>query len=449
MHDPTGPNNSDAPCAAAAALSTAANHGAAVEQVIAQLREGLRGRRASLVFFFVSIHHVTAVRNLAAAVRSAIGPEVLVGVSGESVLAGAQEVENAPGLSALALSLPGVSVRPFRTDQWPEFREPPTDEAQLRSLAAAAGMNTPDLRATFLFADPFSVPMNAILPALSRARGVAASPRTDGVQLPAPAPIIGGMASASTRPGGNVLILNDMVSTAGGVGVSLSGAVRVDALVSQGCKPIGPPLVITAGKGQMISGLGGRPAMHVLSEIIESLDEPMRERLRKGLFVGRAVTEYKDRFGRDDFLIRNVIGVEQSSGAVAVADLLRIGQTIQFHVRDEATAAEDLALLLDAQQLRDDPFAGLLCTCNGRGSRLFSAPNHDAALVSRAFARPREADLFTPASPADDPTEPQPIARHFMPLAGFFAGGEIGPIGEGVFVHGQSAALALFRQPTT
>ncbi len=374
------------------------------------------------------------VKAVAAAIRSTLGPDLLVGVSGESTLGGQIELENAPGLSLLGLSLPGVTMRAFRTDQWPSIKDAATDDAQLRDIAASSGMG-PGYRGTILFADPHSVPVNAILPALSRARELQT---TDG---PVP-PIIGGLASAAKRPGGNVLILNEHVATTGGVGVSFSGNVLIDALVSQGCKPIGPPLVITAGKGQMISGLGGRSAMPVLAEIIEALDEATKDQLRKGLFIGRAVTEYKERFGRDDFLIRNVIGVEQSSGAVAVADLLRIGQTIQFHVRDEATASEDLSLLLDAQQLRDDPFAGLLFTCNGRGSRMFSTPHHDAEMITRAFTRPREADLFDPAA-APQATE----ARRVMPLAGFFAGGEIGPVGNGVFVHGQTACLALFRAP--
>ncbi len=380
-------------------------------------------------------------RSAASAVRAALGPEILLGVSGEGVLGGESELENTPGLSLLGLSLPGVTMRAFRTDQWPAMKEAPEDEASLRDIAASAGIG-PAYRGTILFADPFSVPMNAILPALSRARAlqgtVADGSSADGRSMP---PIIGGLASAAKRPGGNTLILNDSIGTSGGIGVSFSGPVSIDAVVSQGCKPIGPPLIITAGKGQMISGLGGRPAMHVLSEIIESLDEQTKERLRKGLFIGRAVTEYKDRFGRDDFLIRNVIGVEQTSGSIAVADLLRIGQTIQFHVRDEATASEDLSLLLDAQLLRDDPFAALLFTCNGRGSRLFSKPHHDAAMIARAFGHPREQDLFAPAAPALSAVEP----RRPLPLAGFFAGGEIGPVGDGVFVHGQTACLALFR----
>ncbi len=387
---------------------------------------------------FLSPHHLHMARTVTASVRAALGPEILIGVSGEGVVGGESELENSPGLSLLGLHLPGVAMRAFRTDQWPAMKEAPEEEGQLRDIAASAGIG-PGYRGTILFADPFSVPMNAILPALSRARAMQGVPPGSGDDT-SPPPIIGGLASAAKRPGGNTLILNESIGTTGGIGVSFSGAVRIDALVSQGCKPIGPPMVITAGKGQMVTGLAGRPAMQVLSEVIESLDEQTRERLRKGLFVGRAVTEYKDRFGRDDFLIRNVIGVEQSSGAIAVADLLRIGQTVQFHVRDETTAAEDLSLLLDGQQLREDPFAGLLFTCNGRGSRLFSKPHHDATMISRAFARPRAADIFAPAVPT-----PTAEPHRSMPLAGFFAGGEIGPIGSGVFVHGQTACLALFR----
>lgn len=423
--------------AAGAGLSTRADASDAAIHAVDLVREGLRGIRPDIVFAFLSPHHVHMAKTVASSIRSALGPEVLLGVSGEGVVGGDLEVENAPALALLGMSIPGATMRGFRTDQWPAMKEPPSDEAHLRDIAASAGIG-PDYRGSILFADPFSVPMNAILPALSRARALQA-PRHDGPDAPPLPPIIGGLASAAKRPGGNTLILNDSIGTMGGVGVSFSGAIRIDSVVSQGCKPIGPPLVITTGKGQMISGLGGRPAMHVLSEIIEALDEQTRERLRKGLFIGRAVSEYKDRFGRDDFLIRNVIGVEQSTGSIAVADLLRIGQTIQFHVRDETTASEDLSLLLDAQLLREDPFAALLFTCNGRGSRLFSKPHHDAAMIARAFSQPRETDPF--ATSAKGPSAPRPA----LPLAGFFAGGEIGPVGNGIFVHGQTACLALFR----
>jgi small ligand-binding sensory domain FIST len=201
--------------------------------------------------------------------------------------------------------------------------------------------------------------------------------------------------------------------------VSISGHTEVDCVVSQGCRPIGPPVVITKGKNNVVAELGGRKPLEVVQEIAQDLDEKERFLLSKGLLVGVVIDEYKDRFGRGDFLIRNVVGIDQKNGAMAVADVIRVGQTIQFHVRDAETAREDLQLLLDAQELKEKPFAGLLFTCNGRGERLFETPNHDVGVVRERLGR--------------------------IPVAGFFAAGEIGPVGDGSFVHGHTASLALFR----
>ncbi len=302
--------------------------------------------------------------------------------------------------------------------------------------------------------------MGALLSSLSKAARLRGSAAGQGAVA---APILGGMASLGRRPDTNVFILNDELSINGGVGVSLSGAIDVAAVVSQGCRPIGTPLVVTACRKQLLHGLAGRPALEVLAEIVSSLNEHERELLRtRGLFLGRAVNEYKERFGRGDFLIRNVIGIDKRAalnafggddvegeegvssggargggkgvgGAIAVAELLRIGQTVQFHVRDEQTADEDLALLLDGQKLYDPPAGALLFTCNGRGRELFGEPHHDARAIARAFSP-------TAGSMPSEARAPS------LPLAGFFAAGEIGPIGDDVFVHGQTACIALFRE---
>jgi small ligand-binding sensory domain FIST len=273
----------------------------------------------------------------------------------------------------------------------------------------------------------------------NEATGHQPDPNYAGSLLRRSSPIIGGLASGSNKPGGNVLLLNDRVLRTGGVGLSLSGKIRVDSLVSQGCRPIGPTLLVTGCKGQMITHLGGRPALEALEEILDSLGPAMRERLRRGLFIGRAINEYKDRFGRDDFLIRHVIGVDKEHKFIAVADLLRIGQTIQFHVRDAATASEDLALLLDMQKLYEPPAGVLLFTCNGRGTRLFERPHHDAAAFARAFAPPMTGEQQAKGGTA------MSAPSGGVPLAGFFCAGEIGPVGDQVFVHGQTTCAALFR----
>jgi small ligand-binding sensory domain FIST len=153
-----------------------------------------------------------------------------------------------------------------------------------------------------------------------------------------------------------------------------------------------------------------------------SLGEDEKRMLAKGLFLGRAISEYRDTFGRGDFLVRNIIGVEEEKGWIGVADYVRTGQTVQFQIRDAATASEDLAEMLESRTAEGRGAAGaLLFSCNGRGSRLFREPCHDIGLARKAM----------PATP----------------VAGFFAGGEFGPVGGKNFIHGHTASFALFRAP--
>ncbi len=137
-----------------------------------------------------------------------------------------------------------------------------------------------------------------------------------------------------------------------------------------------------------------------------------------GLHIGRVINEYQEAFGRGDFLVRNVIGADES-GSIAITDQIRIGVTVQFHVRDAETADEDLRSLL-AELEGDTHYEGaLLFTCNGRGTRLFSKPDHDVQALRDALGP--------------------------LPVAGFFAMGELGPVGGQNFVHGFTASIALFE----
>ncbi len=414
----------------------------AAEYAVGRCADAIGGEgKADMAVVFISAHHADAAGAISHIVRKKLNTDVVIGCTAEAVIGGEIEMENSPGVSIFAASMPGATIHAFGTETMPTVKEESLADWDSRTMAAAAGM-TADHRATILLADQFSVPLNTLLPALSKARNDATGHQPDpnyaGSLLRRTSPIIGGLASGSNKPGGNVLLLNDRLMRAGGVGLTLSGKVRVDSLVSQGCRPIGQPLVVTGVKGQMLAQLGGRPALDALEEILDSLGPAMRERLRRGLFIGRAINEYKDRFGRDDFLMRNVIGVDKEHRAIAVADLLRVGQTIQFHVRDAVTASEDLSLLLDAQKLHEPPEGVLLFTCNGRGTRLFDRPHHDAAAFSRAFAPVQSAEEKSKGGSAI----PGPSV---VPLAGYFCGGEIGPIGDQVFFHGQTTCAALFR----
>ncbi len=430
----------------------AADH--ACEQVVA----GLEREHADLVFLFFSSHHAPQAEQVAAIVREKLHPRCLVGLSAESVIGGAVEIERAPGLSVLAAHLPGVDLTTFTHDQI----VPPDDESPEALAAMGLTMGAgPRHRATFFFADPFSVPMVKLLPAMNRAlRGTAlatpASPtEADASSSKVRGPIlVGGMASGARSPGGNILILNDRIMRSGGVGVSLSGKVRIDAVVSQGCRAFGPTSIVTRARGNVIFELGGKSSPDAVREAIEQLGDKARGILKEGLFVGVVINEYKDRFGRDDFLIRNIVGLDSASGGIAVADLVRVGQTIRFHHRDRETASQDLSLLLDAQQLHERPAGCLLVTCNGRGQRLFGTPHHDASSVVKAFGLPAAGeDLAKMGREISAVAAGQAVSGGAtgasgggsLPLAGFFAAGEIGPVGGQSFLHGHTACVVLFR----
>ncbi len=385
----------------------------AAEQACEQTLTGVTQGQVDLALVFVSGAHIEELEPILAHVRSTLEPGTLVAVSAEGVIGGDVELERQSGLSVFAASLPGTSIQPFLYRDLPHVRE---DDAEALADAARIVGARRDLRGILFFADPFSVPAAAAVQTLSSVRGA-----VEGLKR---SPVAGGMASGSAKPGGNVLALNDQTMRAGGVGVTIRGAIDLDTVVSQGCRPIGRPHVVTSAQRNIIKTLGGERALDVLHDTISALEPEERELVQGGVFFGRVIDEYKSRFGRGDFLVRGVFGADKKAGAIAVGDMVRPGQTIQFHLRDSKTAAEDLQLLLAAQQLQHPPAGGLLMTCNGRGSRLFSEPHHDARTISRALGRDEE---------------------HPMPLSGLFAAGEIGPIGDSSFLHGHTASLVLFR----
>jgi small ligand-binding sensory domain FIST len=385
--------------AAAVALSGHLDTRTAAMEVGDQLYDELVGD-CHLLLMFASFHHHAAFREATEHLRQTLSPDVTLGVTAEAVLGADEEREGRAGLSAIALRMDGVKLHPWEVT--PASPLDPENKPDIRERLSVGE----ELKSIVVLADPFSTPMPKMLPALTSV---------------ASAPIVGGLASGASQPGHNALALDDQIVTEGAVGVSISGPVQVDTIVSQGCRAIGDPVVITKAHQNFIHELGGQPPMAVLKEITTELDEDDRQLLNRGLLVGVVINEYKSHHGRGDFLVRNVTALDRKTGSIAVGDQLRVGQTIQFHIRDAATATEDLQLLLDKQQLEEPPFAGLLFTCNSRGTRLFPEPNHDVKNISQRLGQ--------------------------LPVSGFFAAGEIGPIGTHSFVHGHTASVALLRRP--
>ncbi|MEM7623007.1 MAG: FIST N-terminal domain-containing protein [Planctomycetota bacterium] len=392
-----------------------------------------------LAFVFASGNHAPELGSVCQVVRRRTGARHIIGITAVSTVGGRYEVEMGSSVSVLSASLPGVRVTPFSTEDLRALRGTMTSDRESDAagvedeIADAMGMDN-DLRCTLLVADPFSVPVGQLLPRLDRARRYSAAGDPIGF-------LAGGMASAGSSPGSNLLVLDEQTHSGGLIGVSLSGGrLRADSVVSQGCRPVGEPLVVTRAKGNLIFELGGRPALDVAKEVLDELDEDSRRQLAGGLYLGRAVNPSKSRLGRGDFLIRRVVGVEQSSKALAVEEIVRVGMTVGFHIRDAGTAREDLELLLDGQVLHGPPAGGLLFTCNGRGASLFDESNVDAWTTQRAFLPPDAGERAAKAGSSIDIDRSQ-----LFPLSGMFAAGEIGAIGSQSYLHGHTASLVLFR----
>ena len=323
----------------------------------------------------------------------------LIGCSGTGLAGTAREQEEGPGFSLLLVSMPGARANAFSFDQdmvessnGPEFWQ------------AKTGRPASEVKAWLAFLNPFTLNAEHWLRQWNLAY--------------AQIPIFGGFAGGAPGDPEAWVFCNER-AVHGGVALALEGDVAVQAVVSQGCKPIGEPLTVTHAERNVLLTLGSRPAYEVLSDVYKELTEAEREQARGHLFAGIAVSEYLEEYKRGDFLVRNIIGADPKSGAVAINAVPRVGQTLQYQLRDSRVANDELRrlLALEAARRPTAPYAALLCTCHGRGRGLFGDADHDAGLINEFFPG--------------------------LPLTGLFANVQIGPVGDRSFAHGYTASLAL------
>jgi small ligand-binding sensory domain FIST len=387
----------------ASAVSANSDTEKALAEVCAQVCAQAGAGPVDLALAFYSPHHAGAAELLARTIHDRLQPRCLLGCPGETIVHFDREIEDAPALSLwLAKWSQPVALIPFHLEL-----EETADGYSLFGWPDDLSSADPDEAAVLLLADPFSFPVDEFLKQMNK--------EYPGLR------VLGGMASGARQPGHNLLLLGREHVSAGAVGVLIQGPIQIRSVVSQGCRPIGRHLVVTRAQENIIVELGGKPPMAQLQEIWQELSPRDQELLQQGLHIGRVINEYQGEFRRGDFLVRNVMGIDRASGAMAVSDRVRVGQTIQFHIRDADTADEDLHELLQFdKRTHDRPAAGaLLFSCNGRGTRLFDQPDHDARAIH---------------------AETGPI-----PLAGFFAQGELGPVGGQNFIHGFTASVVLFE----
>jgi small ligand-binding sensory domain FIST len=387
----------------ASSLSRLTDAEGAVAAIASEVRTALGELRPDLVACFVSHHHGPAIEELGPRLARELHAKVLIGCTGESIIGSAHEIERGPALSVLAAVMPGTTVQPFAV------HSEGGDEGET-TFSSMPHVRIASEASLILLADPFSFPVHDFLERLN-------------VELPG-VPAIGGLASGGQGPGQNLLFTHAGLVEGGAIGVVVEGDVEVRAIVSQGCRPIGKPFVVTGCKDNFVLKLSGKPAYQVLMETLQSLPTPDQKLMQRGPFLGLALDPTKSSFERGDFLARGIVGLDKEANAIAVADEgLRNGMTVQFLVRDAASAGEDLEHLVRDRAGKVDPAStgALVFSCNGRGSRMFQRPDHDIGCIRAGLE-----------------TE--------VPAAGFFALGEIGPVGGKNFLHGFTASVALLRQ---
>lgn len=375
----------------------------AAEELIQAIKTQLGPSQIDLAVLFISADHVEQAETLSYQLRRALAPLALVGCTGEGIIATGREVETGAAATLWAAHLPGVTIQPlhlafsnlhdqFSLRGWPEPH--------------VSGSAAPVL---LLFADPFSTPMQDVLPLMEE--------RYPGVV------VLGGLAGGGQDLGGNRLFLDDEVYRDGLVGVALAGNISVRTVISQGCRPIGDRFIVTKAEHNVIQELGGIPALHCLQTVFGQLSPDERALAQRALHIGIAMDEQRAHFTRGDFLIRNLIGADQETGAIVIGDIVQEGQTVQFQVRDAQSADEDLRALLAASSSVESskPMGALLFSCCGRGRGLFGSADHDASVLQQQLGS--------------------------IPVAGFFAQGEVGPVGGKNFLHGYTASIAIFSEP--
>jgi len=377
----------------AAAISQHPVTALAVGEVTGEVLDRL-GTGVDVAFVFVTPHHIGALEDVASAVRTLIAPHVLVGCAAAAVAGSGVEAENGSGVALWAGRVGGAAL-PVRLDTPGGF-----DELALRGWPDRQPFEPGSL---VLLGDAHSFPAAAAIARLQD--------RHPGLV------VHGGTTEAAPGSGGNRLALDNAIHTDGAVGVLFGREVSIDSIVSQGYRPLGDPLVVTRAERAVIYEMAGRPPVERLEELARGrLDEDDVRLVNEALYLGVVVDEHKGQFGPGDFLVRRVIGADRSTGAIAVAEAVHVGTTVQFHVRDAASADAEMRSLLSG--IDDSAGGALLFTGGRRGRRLFGESNHDAGLLADAIDG--------------------------APSAGIFATDQFGPIGGRNALHSSAASIAVF-----
>lgn len=376
----------------------------AISQVVQDIIKQLEGMKPDLVVVFVSEHFRHVCDLIPGLIYEHLNPEVLIGCTAGGVIGGAQEVEHKPAISLTAAVLPFVTLSPFHCEE----SETPDIDDNIKNWADLVGITPGENPHFILLPDPFTFDPDKFVRGLDKAFPKAHK--------------IGGLASGGRVPGSNALFMNREVFNSGLVGLGLSGNLEVDSIVAQGCRPIGSPMFVTKCQRNTIFELDGRPALDMINDLYDVLRPKDKDLFKNSLFLGIVMQEHQVDYKQGDFLIRNIIGMDEETGSISVGALFKENQVIQFHLRDAETSSHDLEALLSnykAGLSSAKPQGSLLFSCLGRGQFLYGKPNHDSHALQEHLGK--------------------------IAIGGFFCSGEIGPVHGKTFLHGYTSSFGIFK----
>ena len=361
----------------------------------------------SLIFIFISAHYHEGKDAVLKILRESFPESIIFGCSAAGIVGSGKEYQNRPSVTVMAAVLPSVSIVPFYTsgNALPSADDPPESWKEFLGITHLAN---PDF---ILLAEPFYPHINQFLAGIDYA-----FPRSTK---------IGGLTSGGTQPGTNYLFFNTSLYTQGLIGLALEGNLRVEPIVAQGCRPIGDPKQITKCQENILLSLDGESPLDYLNVVYQTLSPQEQSLFRNQLLIGIGTDSvlYPDKEDKADFLIRNIMGADPEKGILAIGELIREGQIVQFHIRDAVSSSNDLRTQLtkynETPTMLGKPEAAMMFQCTGRGSYLYGEEGHDSRIFTELMGA--------------------------IPLAGFFCNGEIGPVGNTTYLHGYTASIALFR----
>jgi small ligand-binding sensory domain FIST len=389
----------------ASAIDTDVSLVPAVERAAEKIFTDLGRQEPDLLIVFVSQEHAARFDAVAELLHREFENAYLFGCCGTAVIGGGREIEDQAAISLTGATLPGVKFRGLHLDA---AKVPPL-YAEARVWEDTLHLTANQQPSFLILADPFSFETETFVRGLDRVYPSAVK--------------IGGLASGARQVGGTALYLGNRVYRSGAITLALTGDIEVDAVVAQGCRPIGDPMFVTGAHENLIREIDGHAPRDVLTDLFERVGPADRELFNQSLFLGLAMRRDASEYVPGDFLIRNILGMDPQSGALWVSAHVPNNSVVQFHLRDATTSAMDLERVLMSYRAsqRFSPVGGaLLFSCAGRGMVLYGQTDHDSNAFRRLIAD--------------------------VPLGGFFCDGEIGPVQNTTYLHGYTSSFAVFRE---